>query len=359
MYRKGEGVPHDDLEATRWYLRAAEQGDAEAQYNSGLAYYHGRGIPQDYQQAVRWYRKAAETGNPDAQNNLGSMYDYGEGVPQDYIQAHKWFNLAASTASDNEKRERAVKNRNIVEKKMPPSQVAEAQRLAREWKPSADISAGRTEGSVGSQLSMSGTGIIVSRQGYVMTNQHVVEGCRTLRAKAGGKVEQLSIVGIDARNDLAVLKLPHAADSMARFREGRNIRPGDPVVVVGFPFHGVLASEANVTTGTVNALAGLGNDSRYLQISAPVQPGNSGGPLFDQSGNVAGIVVSKFDAMKVARATGDIPQNINFAISGTVAKAFLDAHGVEYETAISTKKIEAAEIGASAKKFTVLIECYR
>jgi S1-C subfamily serine protease len=123
--------------------------------------------------------------------------------------------------------------------------------------------------------------------------------------------------------------------------------------------HGLLASEANITTGAISALAGMGNDTRFLQITAPVQPGNSGGPLLDQTGNVAGIVVSKLDTMKVAKATGDIPQNVNFVINGTVAKAFLDAYGVEYETAVSTKKLEAAEIGASAKKFTVLIECYR
>jgi len=126
------------------------------------------------------------------------------------------------------------------------------------------------------------------------------------------------------------------------------------VVVVGFPLHGLLASEANVTTGTLSALAGIRNDTRFLQITAPVQQGNSGGPLLDQSGNVVGVVVSKLDAVKLAKATGDIPQNINFAINAGVAKSFLDSHSIEYGTGVSTKKLESAEIGAAAKKFTLL-----
>jgi len=204
-----------------------------------------------------------------------------------------------------------------------------------------------------------GTGFIISRQGHVLTNHHMVEGCTTIRAVTEGRNNELTVVGADAENDLAVLKLPAPASSMARFRDGRSIRSGDGVVVVGFPLHGLLASEANVTTGTVSALAGIGNNTRFLQITAPVQPGNSGGPLLDQSGNIVGVVVSKLNALKLAKATGDIPQNINFAIKSAVAKSFLDSHSVEYETGASTKKLESAEIGAAAKKFTLLVECYR
>jgi S1-C subfamily serine protease len=130
-------------------------------------------------------------------------------------------------------------------------------------------------------------------------------------------------------------------------------------VVVGFPLHGLLASEANVTTGTVSALAGIGNDTRFLQITAPVQPGNSGGPLLDAGGHIVGIVVSKLDAINIAKATGDIPQNINFAIKDTIAKSFLDSQSVEYETETSSTTREFADIGAAAKKFTLLLECLR
>jgi TPR repeat protein len=100
-------------------------------------YDNGQGVPQDYTEAMKWYRLAADQGNASAQNNLGAMYGDGQGVPQDYIQAHKWHNLAASRFSGSEKdaRDRAVKNRDLVATKMTPDQTAEAQKLAREWKP--------------------------------------------------------------------------------------------------------------------------------------------------------------------------------------------------------------------------------
>lgn len=204
-----------------------------------------------------------------------------------------------------------------------------------------------------------GTGFVVSHQGHVLTNNHVVDGCMTIRTTSEDGKKQLTVVGTDPGNDLAVLKLPSPSPNIARFREGRNIRPGDSVVVVGFPLHGVLASEANVTTGTVSALAGIRNDTRFLQITAPVQPGNSGGPLLDQNGQIVGIIVSKLDTLKLAKATGDISQNINFAINGGVAKSFLDSQSVEYETGAPSKTMGSAEIGAAAKKFTLLVECYR
>jgi TPR repeat protein len=353
-YANGQGVPQDYVQSVEWYRKAAEQGDADAQFSLALRYTNGQGVPQDYIQAVQWYRKAAEQGNADAQNNLGFMYSNGQGVPQDYVQGHQWLNLAAASGNSY-----APQNRDLLARKMTPSQLAEAQRLAREWKPTTGTVPDRPQETRESKPAASSTGFVVSRQGHVLTNHHVIEGCRTLRATTEGRTKTLTIVGSDEKNDLAVLKLPTPGFSVARFREGRNVRSGDGVVVVGFPLHGLLASEANVTTGTVSALAGMGNDTRFLQITAPVQPGNSGGPLLDQSGNIVGMVVSKLDTMKIAKATGDIPQNINFAINGTVARTFLDSQSVEYEISASSKIVGTAEIGATAKKFTLLLECYR
>lgn len=204
----------------------------------------------------------------------------------------------------------------------------------------------------------SGTGFVVSREGHVLTNYHVVANCPSIRTFTNGTLRELAILGIDQKNDLALVKLPQPHVRVAQFRAGRTIRSGDSVVVVGFPLRGVLASEANVTTGTVSAMAGIGNDARFLQMTAPVQPGNSGGPALDKSGHVVGVVVSKLDALTIAMVTGDIPQNINFAIKDTVAKAFLESHGIRYEVASSKKHLEAAEIGEVAKQFTVFLECY-
>ena len=107
----------------------AEQGDAIGQSNLGMMYHLGKGVPQNHKLAAQWFRKAAEQGYAHAQNTLGLMYSNGEGVMQDYVQAHKWFNLAAT---ENAKY-RA--DRDSVAKRMTPAQIAEARKLAWEWKP--------------------------------------------------------------------------------------------------------------------------------------------------------------------------------------------------------------------------------
>jgi hypothetical protein len=128
MYDNGEGVPEDDAEAVRWYRLAAEQGDAFAQDNLGSMYENGAGVPEDDAEAVRWYRLAAEQGDAFAQNNLGFMYDNGEGVPEDDVLAYMWWNLAAAQGDED-----AQENKDILESRMTREQIAEAQRLSREW----------------------------------------------------------------------------------------------------------------------------------------------------------------------------------------------------------------------------------
>lgn len=131
-YKRG-----DYEEAYRLIKPLAEQGYSKAQYNLALTYEYGRGVPQDYAEAVKWYRRAAEQGQTDAQNNLATKFYKGQGVPQNYILAHMWFNIAASRipASEKEKRNVVVNNRDLVASEMTPAQIAEAERLAREWKP--------------------------------------------------------------------------------------------------------------------------------------------------------------------------------------------------------------------------------
>jgi len=137
MYDNSQGVPQDYSEAVKWYRKAADQGHAHAQSNLGRMYAFGKGVPQDFAEAVKWYRKAADQGHAHAQSNLGRMYALGKGVPQDYVLAHMWFNLAISrfTASEQEEREKTGKLRDITASTMTPDQIAEAQKLAREWKP--------------------------------------------------------------------------------------------------------------------------------------------------------------------------------------------------------------------------------
>ena len=130
LYRKGRGVPQDDVQARQWYEKAAAQGQAKAQYNLGTLYLNGGGVPKDYQQALRWFRLAADQGEAVAQTKIGIMYDDGQGVPHDFVQAHKWYSLAATNGDKP-----AAELRDALAKQMTPAQIAEAQQLAREWKP--------------------------------------------------------------------------------------------------------------------------------------------------------------------------------------------------------------------------------
>jgi hypothetical protein len=130
-------------------------------------------------------------------------------------------------------------------------------------------------------------------------------------------------------------------------------------MVAGFPLSNLLSSDLNVTTGTVSALAGLGNNRHQIQITAEVQPGNSGGPVLDQYGHVVGVVVARLDAIKLARRTGRLPQNVNFAISEGTARAFLDANNVPYEVEPSISVMPPADIAAKAREFTVRVECWK
>ena len=157
----------------------------------------------------------------------------------------------------------------------------------------------------------SGTGFFVA-DGYVLTNYHVIKDCtrRISVAYPNQKPEDAYSSGIDEINDLALLRTKMQNRGTAEFRYQPKL--GESVAAYGFPLGQILATEGNFTLGNVTSVAGLGGDSRHFQISAPVQPGSSGGPVMDASGRVIGIAMSSLDTVKMVNITGHIPQNVNF-----------------------------------------------
>jgi S1-C subfamily serine protease len=353
LYARGEGVPRDDRQAVRWLRAAADQGLDEAQAELGMMLRDGRGVAKDDREAIRFFRLAAEQGNALGQTNLGFMIGAGRGVPRDDETAYFWYLLASAQGNET-----ATRNRDSIEQRLTPQQRASAQAAARDWQPktvsvnpSTAPSSQPAAPAASTTPESTGTAFRIARDAFV-TNHHVVEGCR--RVQVDGTAA--AVRGSDSRTDLALLSAP-VSGAVASLRLQR-LLVGESVSVAGFPLQGLL-SGFQMTTGTLASLSGLGGDTTQFQITAPVQPGNSGGPVLDSAGRVVGVVVGKLDAIRTARLTGDIPQNVNFAVGLNALRAFLDASGVDYQTAIVDRPVPTTTTAQQARDYTVRVECWK
>src|SRR5262245_46998717 len=203
----------------------------------------------------------------------------------------------------------------------------------------------------GSSVTSSGTGFFVSADGWIVTNAHVVESCSKLTIAGHGEVIDRKI---DAQNDLAAIRIAPTASVVLKLRASEP-RLGEDVAAFGYPLSDVLSSSVKITTGNVNSLLGPGDGSRYLQISTPIQPGNSGGPLVDRSGLVLGITSARLN-----HAAGDsAPQNVNFAVRGSVLRLFLQSRGVPFQSAESAPAAAAtADLADLVSRSVVQILCH-
>ena len=205
-----------------------------------------------------------------------------------------------------------------------------------------------------------GSGFFITRQGHLLTNAHVVNDCKEVAvARVGGGSSAATIVAKDRQNDLALLRVDTPVSSVAALRSGRPLRQGETVVAYGFPLTGLVSSGGTLTTGTVSALTGIEDDARFLQVSTQIQPGNSGGPLMDTTGAIVGVTTSSLNDTKLVRATGSVPQNVNFALKTDVVKTFLDSARVSAELSSGGRELSLPDIGEKARTFTALIECKR
>jgi len=209
-------------------------------------------------------------------------------------------------------------------------------------------------------LSSSGTGFVVSRNGHVLTNNHVIEGCsRTTFQLRGGLPQEASLIASNATTDLALLKTSLATNP-AMFRGPRRLRLGDEVIVYGFPLLGDLSSQGNLTYGIVSALSGLDDDLSRLQMTAQIQPGNSGGPVMNRSGEIVGVVVETANEDYFREQRGTDTQNLNFAVRDSLAVSFLDTNNVDYQLGTADgESMAIADIAEIAQDFTGLILCYQ
>ncbi len=386
MYDIGGGVALDYAEAAKWYRMAAEQGDPVAQISLGLLYYGGDGVAQDYTDAAKWYRMAAEQGDPVAQLSLGEMYGNGQGVAQNDIEAYKWFDVAIAQAKpadflrlggvsligkrfadingvtlgpgesfsvkspigrvkirclqvsadgaqvmvEGESAPRtlrfgvssffqdAVDWRNWLETVLTPEQIAEGQRRAAAFVAKAEPATGEKR-----PVTSTGTGFFVTDDGYLVTCEHVVDGAKAFNVRIAGASLPAKLVVESKAIDVALLKVNGSFRALPVAAESR-VKLGDSVFTIGFPNPEVQGVEPKLTRGEISSLAGIQDNPRYFQISVPVQPGNSGGALVDEYGNVVGIVAARLDDIAAYESSGALPQNVNYAVKGSLVRAFLD-----------------------------------
>lgn len=399
QYSAGQLVPKDEKLAFHWLLKAAERGSDYAQIQVGWRYYSGTGVSKDLQRAADWYRKAAEAGSAVGQRQLGFLYMDGEGVPKDasiafelfgkgavqgdpiaqaafgrmhyngqgtakdVVLGYAWINLAAASGD-----EQALKNRAFVEQYMEAKEIAEAQRLSSSWKKGTLLTRSGSEGAASLsgknagplQKVVSGTLFVVSGEGHSITNMHVVAGCKEIRLQ--GSSDLAILVTSDSVNDLALVKIADSSSPVAPvISEPGKLRQGEEIVVFGFPLNAILSSGGNLTPGVVSALTGLGNNTNQIQITAPIQPGSSGSPVINKRGEVVGVVSQKLSDGTMAKATGSIGQNVNFAVNGQTLRSFLDANQVKYKSGAGffAGAKSTVELADGAREWTRVVECWK
>ncbi len=222
-----------------------------------------------------------------------------------------------------------------------------------------------------------GSGFFVSKLGHIVTNEHVVRKCGSVTVgDAANKQVAASVLETDKRNDLALLRIsstqmasvetkslisklglklvPLASGGLVR---SEDVDLGEDVLVAGYPYGELFSNTIKVTKGIVSASRGMGDDSGQFQMDAAVQPGNSGGPIYDKNGNIVGVVVAQLNKLKVAKTIGSMPENVNFGIKASTVRQFLTSAGLPTKWSNRKERQSTKEIAKIAKNQTVMVVC--
>ncbi len=320
MYDLGIGAPKNYSESGKWYQKAGSAGVAEAQFQLGVRYYeHGKKAKENYVTAFSWFFKAANQGMAESQYNVALMYQLGRGVPTNRVEAYKWYLIAAAQGYP-----KALLARDTLGSDLTRQEMLEGERRAAAFEPKRVFRAQGGLAKAGEEPKASGTGFFITEDGYIVTNFHVVNGFTSYMVKTKRGSFPARVVRTDETNDLALLKVFGSFSALAIGNSSES-RLGDPVFTIGFPNVDVQGVEPKLTRGDISSLAGIKDDPRHFQISVPVQPGNSGGPLVALSGNVVGVVTMRLGDWRALRITGALPQNVNYAVKSSLIRHFVDA----------------------------------
>ncbi len=421
-YYNGRVVDGDWIEAEKWFCLAANQGHAEAQYRLGLLLrvdddqldvaldWISKAAEQGHLGAKEWLSSLTQFSDPDkaqkarddlyeevvipmleecpdyvdpklkesysgriysteqikskaedgdawAQNVLGVRYRSGDRVIEDYIEAYAWFLISSMNGSEN-----GAENKKEFRAQLSPSQIAAGQQRAKEIQALIErkkaIAESDSDVPLAADIAPSGFGSgLLVKGGYVLTCWHVVDGSERISISLNGKDHVAEIVQKDPALDLAILKVSDVSDG-AVLNLSDGVQLGEKIFTLGYPHPDLQGSAVKFTTGSISGLTGVDNSPRYFQISAPLQSGNSGGPLFDEKGNLVGIVAAKLDSVATYKLTGDLPQNVNYAIKADYLVPMLktvDGLKIEEEKTTEVKLLELIE---ELKQSAVMIKVY-
>ncbi len=292
-------------------------------------------------------------------------------VINDYTKDNR--NSLASETKDKQNRFRLQKKAEEEERK----RKALEQRIAELEKKNKELQQPKKK-QPAKPKSSSGSGFFISKLGHIITNQHVVNKCS--RITIGDRIDKqvpAELLETDKRNDLALLKttslklasaetksliqklsieiVPLATGGLMR---GNDVKLGEDVLVAGFPYGDIFSKNIKVTKGIVSSTTGIKDDSGQFQLDAAVQPGNSGGPIYDKYGNIVGVVVAQLNKFKMAKAIGSMPENVNFGIKASTVKQFLN-ETIPTRWSERNKEISTTKLSEIAKKQTVMVVCNR
>ena len=322
-------------EAARWIAEQQTQAQAEAARQM-IAEQQAQARAEQAEAVIAQLaaqtpqaRLAAAEGDAGIQNDLGVMYERGQGVPENYVEAYAWFIIAAAGGN-----EIAAANKENIRQQMLPIQVAAGQERARILQ--AQLAALRAERERQAKLantpagqaptpdirpSGGGSGFLLAG-GYVVTCAHVVDKAERIVIHYGQSDYPATVLRKGSGVDLAVLQV-NGLNAGAPPRLATDAKLGDKIFTLGFPLTALQGDAVKYTDGAVSSLSGPQDSPLYYQISAPVQPGNSGGPLFDQRGNLVGVVAARLDTKVTLEVSGDLSQNVNYAIKAEYLKPLL------------------------------------
>ena len=363
---------HEHADDSHWFefmLRSAELGGEVAMREVAVAFKGGRGTLKNIGKSTHWLLRSAEAGNAESMTQVALAYIEGFGLAENPMEGLAW--LYVAEFKQNDTAAGLIKN---AESKLNNALILMAQDRAKVVIDLIKEGCRTSDSSISGSSPMpspgqvapskpkheskgSGSGAIVSSSGHIVTAAHVIKGCTYLEVVTPTGTHPATILSVDDANDVALLKVEQAFEAYIQVGRSSEVRLGQTVSTIGFPNIGIQGHSPKVTQGMISGENGIQNDIRMWQISVPIQPGNSGGPLLDEEGRLVGVVVASL-SLRAIQITGSVPQNVNYAIKGAYLEPLLNFHKISVAAKTTTALASFQDMIAGAQKASVLILVY-